>query len=45
VVVDCSLLSLVLILRDKEGRRRIDDNHNHDYSNLPNYDSRCSWEY
>ena len=30
MVVGCSVVSLVLILRDKARKRRVEDNHNHD---------------
>ena len=41
VVDNCSLFSLVTILKDKEGKGCIEDNHNHIYSYLPIYNIRC----
>ena len=42
VVDNCSLFSLVMILRGNEGKCCIEDNHNHIYSYLPIYNTRCT---
>ena len=43
VVDGCTLFSLVLVFGDKEGIWCIDDDHNHNYSTLPNYYTRRRW--
>ena len=40
----CRLLPLVVFFKGKGGIRCSNDYYNHNFSYLPNYGTRCSWE-